>query len=191
MKQSLANHWKPLAGAAVTIAVVAALLVGVLAGSDEFPEAELTVEGPLPQLTGVDPVSREAVSTDDFAGRPLMINMWASWCEGCRVEAPDIRRFVADRPDVAFIGLDVNDDDGAARDFVEKYEWTHPSIRDPKGELASELNLQGLPTTVYVWPDGRLAGRSLGEVTYEDLQSVADTLVKGAPEEPEPSSDEL
>ena len=118
MKQSLANHWKPLAGAAVTLVAAAALTVGLLAGSDEFPEAELTVEGPLPELSGTDPVSGRDVSTAEFAGRPLIINMWASWCEGCRVEAPDIRRFVADGPDVTFIGLDVNDDDGAARDFV-------------------------------------------------------------------------
>ncbi len=191
MRNLLSRRWKPLVGALAVVAFGAVLVTGLLARSDEFPEATLGVRGPLPELAGTDPVSGRRVSTADFAGRPLVVNMWASWCEGCRVEAPDIQRFVADRPDIAFLGLDVTDTDAAARDFVRSYGWTHPSIADPSGELANMLNLQGLPTTVYVWPDGRIAATDLGEINYERLQSVGNALAAGAPESGGPDSDEL
>jgi thiol-disulfide isomerase/thioredoxin len=123
----------------------------------------------VPALSGTDPVTGQTVSVADFAGRPLVINMWASWCPGCIVEAPDIKRFTQDHPEVGFLGLDVTDSAGGAREFVERYAWSHPSIFDPRGELAARLNLRGLPTTVFVRADGTIAGQALGEVTYQQL----------------------
>lgn len=162
---------------AVAILIVGVIVVGLVAASrQEAAPVALSDGPPVPALSGTDPVSGETVSVADFAGRPLVINMWASWCTGCIAEAPDIRRFTEDNPDVAFLGIAVTDTDDGSRRFVERYDWTHPSISDPRGELGSRLNLRGLPTTVFVRSDGTIAGEALGEVTYEQLVEATAAL---------------
>jgi len=158
-------------GALAAAALIAGVIVvGLLAASREEGAPVSLGDGPrVPALTGTDPVSGETVSVADFAGRPLVINMWASWCPGCIVEAPDIKRFTETHPEVGFLGIDVSDSTAAARAFVERWSWSHPSIFDPRGELAARLSLRGLPTTVFVAADGTIAGEVLGEVAYEQL----------------------
>jgi thiol-disulfide isomerase/thioredoxin len=156
---------------AVAVALIAGVIVvGLVAASRQEPAPVALDEGPqVPALSGTDPVSGETVSVADFAGRPLVINMWASWCPGCIVEAPDIKRFTQTHPEVGFLGIDVTDSAAGARAFVERYSWSHPSIFDPRGELAARLSLRGLPTTVFVAADGTIAGEALGEVSYGQL----------------------
>ena len=181
MTSFLSRHWKALASVAIVVVVAGLIVVGLANRSTEFPETELTVQGPLPQLTGTDPKTGQTVSTADFAGEPLVVNFWASWCEGCRVEADDIRRFAADRgDDVQVVGVDLSGDDGAARAFIDEFDWEHPSLTGDQRQVG-RLNITAMPTTVYVWPDGRIAGRDAGEVTYERLQSVANALDAGPP----------
>lgn len=187
MNELLRRRWKLGAAIAAAVIAVVAITAGLLLRDEgELEEAGTSVDlaagAELPEVSGVDPATGERVSFAEVAdGRPLVINMWASWCEGCRVEADDIRRFAEDRPEVAMVGLNVSDERGAAANFVDSFEWEHPSVEDPQGELAAEIGdqaLSGLPTTVYVTADGRVAGRSLGEVTYEQLNDIADELVE-------------
>lgn len=161
----------------VAVLIVGVIVVGLVAASRQEAAPVAIADGPpVPALSGTDPVSGQTVSVADFAGRPLVINMWASWCTGCIAEAPDIRRFTKDNPDIGFLGIAVTDTDDGSRRFVERYDWTHPSISDPRGELGAKLNLRGLPTTVFVRADGTIAGEALGEVTYEQLVDAAAAL---------------
>ena len=162
---------------AVTAVIVGVVVVGVVAASRQPPAPVALSHGPrIPALVGTDPVSGKRVDVARFAGRPLVINMWASWCTGCIAEASDITRFTRDHPEVAFIGIDVTDSAGGARAFVDRYDWTHPSIFDPQGALGSRLGLRGLPTTVFVRADGTVAGEALGPVTYQQLVDTARAL---------------
>lgn len=165
-----------LAAAAVLV-VGAVIAVGLIAGgSRSAPDITIADGPPVPSLSGTDPVTGAAVAVADFRGRPLVINMWASWCTGCRAEAPDIKRFTETHPHVGFLGIDVTDTPAAARDFVARYGWTHPSIADPQGQRAARLGLRGLPTTVFVRADGTIAGEALGEVSYEQLVEAAGAI---------------
>lgn len=163
--------------AAAVVIIGAVIAVGLVAGRGQDPvEVSIAQGPPVPALSGTDPVSGAPVSLDDFRGRPLVINLWASWCPGCNVEAPDIRRFTETHPQVGFVGIDVSDTPDGARGFVRKYGWTHSSISDPSGELGARLGLQGLPTTIFVRADGTIAGQVPGEVTYQQLVTAAAAL---------------
>jgi thiol-disulfide isomerase/thioredoxin len=162
---------------AVVAILVGVLAVGLIAGTrQEAVPVRISDGPPAPDLAGADPVTGRRVSVSDFAGRPLVINMWASWCTGCIAEAPDIRRFTEDHPDVGFLGIAVSDSIGGSRGFVDRFGWTHPSIFDPDGGHAAKLNLRGLPTTIFVTADGTIAGEALGEVTYEQLVEAVDAM---------------
>ena len=165
----------------ITVAAVvilgAVIAVGIFAGRGQNPPPVAIARGPaVPSLSGTDPISGAPVSLESFRGHPLVINLWASWCPGCNVEAPDIRRFTATHREIGFVGINVNDTPAAARQFVAKYGWTHSSISDPSGALGARLGLQGLPTTIFVRADGTIAGQVPGQVTFQQLVTASNAL---------------
>jgi cytochrome c biogenesis protein CcmG/thiol:disulfide interchange protein DsbE len=92
-------------------------------------------------------------------GRPVVVNKWASWCGPCRYEFP----FFADqankrRGKVAFLGVNSNDNDDNAEEFLRQYPVPFPHFRDPNLEVAASFNgVQAFPTTAYYDRKGELA----------------------------------
>jgi thiol-disulfide isomerase/thioredoxin len=117
---------------------------------------------PAPEVSGEDPITGEDVALADFRGRPVVINIWASWCPGCIDEAADLREFAADHREVDLLGIDFQDTFGGARDFYERWGWKHPSIFDSSGSQTAQLGLFGLPTTLFLDAEHRIAARVVG-----------------------------
>jgi len=125
-----------------------------------------------------DPASPEAPSLalKDLTGRPVVLNFWASWCLSCRDEAAVLeagwRRY---GPDVAFVGIAVNDEPDAARAFIVRYGKTYLLGPDASGSVAVDYGLHGVPETFFIGPDGRVLARHVGPLTPDDLdRAVAD-----------------
>ncbi len=91
----------------------------------------------------------EPFDLEDYRGKPVVVNFWASWCGYCGAEMPDLLQFAADHPDVAVVGVAVNDDEEAAREAAASWGLTFPSVLDPDGAIFAEFDGQGLPTTVF------------------------------------------
>lgn len=144
-------------------AVVVTIVAGVLVARGTGPaESVRVVSGSTVSFSGTDPVTGKAVSLDDYAGKPVVVNVWGSWCPGCIDEATDLRRFAERHQDVQVIGVDMQDTKEGARDFYERWEWTHPSVFDPQGEIAFSLGLQGTPSTFYLDRSHRMVTRIVG-----------------------------
>ena len=117
---------------------------------------------PAPPLLGEDPITGEEVALADFRGKPVVINVWASWCPGCNDEAADLREFAADHPEIVVLGVDFQDTVAGARRFYRRWEWTHPSIFDSAGTQSAALGLFGMPTTLFLDRRHRIAARVVG-----------------------------
>lgn len=162
------------AAAAGLLAIVAAGLV--LARDAGSPAAPAVSRGsPAPELAGTDPITGKSVSLADFRGKPVVVNVWASWCPGCIDEAEDLRRFAAEHPEAAVLGIDLRDPVPDARAFYRRWRWQHPSIADPDGTLAARLGLVGMPTTYFLDPGHRIVASIVG---VTDLQGFEDGLAK-------------
>lgn len=84
-------------------------------------------------------------------GHPVVVNMWASWCEPCQSEFPTYQRAsVAFGRQVAFLGIDAKDQNGNAAAFLRRFPVTYPSYTDPNGSIASAINAyQAYPQTFF------------------------------------------
>jgi thiol-disulfide isomerase/thioredoxin len=117
---------------------------------------------PAPDLLGEDPITGAEVALADFRGKPVVINVWASWCPGCIDEAADLREFAADHPEIVVLGVDFQDTVDGARRFYGRWQWTHPSIFDSSGTQSAALGLFGMPTTFFLDSEHRIAARVVG-----------------------------
>jgi thiol-disulfide isomerase/thioredoxin len=166
---------------AAAVAVVAAVVaVGiVLAGGDgrsagprpaaASPRPSENLR-PAPDLRGVDPITGKNVSLADFRGKPVVVNVWASWCPGCNAEAADLRRFSAAHPEAVVLGIDFQDTKAGAKAFYRRWGWTHPSIWDVSGTLTAALGLQGLPSTYFLTADHKIAAQVVGASDFAGFE---------------------
>ena len=114
-----------------------------------------------------------SVSLASFAGRPGVINFWASWCVPCRTEMPALEAVhEALGGQVAFVGIDHQDDHTAAVEFIDYTGVTYESGFDPQGIVAAAYGLYGLPTTVLVSADGIVVAALTGAVTEDRLLAL-------------------
>jgi thiol-disulfide isomerase/thioredoxin len=110
---------------------------------------------------------------DDLGGRPLVLNVWASWCIPCRKEMPAFQSVYAQaRGKVGFLGVDYLDEESAARRLAADTGVTYPLAADPKGTQVSKLGVTALPTTLFISVDGVLRGRRFGELNADRLRDA-------------------
>ena len=139
----------------------------------------------LPAVSGPALGSDRTISTRDYRGKVVVINVWGSWCPPCRKEAPDLQAASVETKNVAqFIGITSKDYDPApAEAFVRSFKITYPSIYDPTGKVllafAGELPPSAIPSTMIIDGQGRLAVRVLSEVSKITLVDMINDVADG------------
>jgi thiol-disulfide isomerase/thioredoxin len=144
-----------------------------------YPAEERKV---VPEIAGESLLRDDAeVSTHDYTGKILVLNIWGQWCPPCRVEAPEMQTLQDRFGDVVqVIGLDVRDfDKTAPQDFMRDRGLTYPSIYDPSGRTL--LNLSGYPrnitpSTIVLDERHRVAAVFLRTLLASDLAPVIQRL---------------
>ncbi|GAA2416880.1 TlpA disulfide reductase family protein [Streptomyces glaucosporus] len=140
---------------------------------------------PAPELSG-ETVDGKRLSTADYRGKILVVNVWGSWCPPCRAEMPHLVKVAEDTADegVQFVGINTRDTDRVpAQRFEKEFEVPYPSLYDPSGKLLlrfpkGSLNPQTIPSTIVIDRDGKIAVRALKELGEEELRSILDPLIK-------------
>ncbi len=123
----------------------------------------------LPVFTnGLGGAARDSVHLSAWAGDPVVLNVWASWCLACRDEHPVLleagRR--AEGSDLHFVGLLYNDTPASGRAWIQEMGGqSYPSVTDPSGRTAIAYGVYGVPETYFIGRDGRVAHKHTGPVT--------------------------
>jgi thiol-disulfide isomerase/thioredoxin len=108
---------------------------------------------------------------EELRGTPVVVNIWGSWCAPCRVEAPDLAKASREFENRGqFVGVDILDTREDARLFILEFDWPHPSVFDPKGEIRDRLGYIGQPVTIVYDREGRKAFEWVGALNAEILR---------------------
>ena len=160
-----------LAAAFVALCVAASLTGIALAGEGGSTRAGVAADPAAPAFSF--PVlghSEQRISLGDYAGQPLIVNFFASWCTPCQQETPLLARFYrAEHGKVALIGLDENDILSHALSFARAAGVTYPVGWDPDFSAASAYGVSALPQTFFLDARHRIVDRVFGAVTLADL----------------------
>jgi cytochrome c biogenesis protein CcmG/thiol:disulfide interchange protein DsbE len=177
-------------GAAATAAVL--LVAGCGSSGAGNPDSRISaqqatqpISGAPPQLASIRAQGNQLLSggSDAFDQRlqglhgiPVVVNKWASWCGPCRFEFPWFQSLAEKRGgQIAFLGVNSNDSDGTAKQFLSELPLPYPSYSDPDLQIAQDLGgpPQAFPTTTYYDRSGKQVFSHPG-VYANEQQLIAD-----------------
>ena len=114
----------------------------------------------------------EKVSLDDFKGKVVILDFWASWCGPCLVAMPKLSALSDELPEAraALLAVSVDTNPTRAQRFMKKMGATYDSLIDLSGEVAAMYNLPGMPTTFVIDQDGKITARLVGFKPGDELE---------------------
>ena len=101
-------------------------------------------------------------------GRPVFLNMWASWCPPCKAEMPDINSASQSHEDVKFVGVAINDDPAAAAEFATSTGIDY-TIGFDDGAFSRDYNVRGLPASYIISSEGVILEQVFGAITESEI----------------------
>ena len=119
------------------------------------------------------------VDFESFRGRPILLNLWATWCPPCLAEMPSIANLAANPrlkdKGVVFLCVSTDDSAGTLRGFLKDKAWGMTILRATS--IPPAFQTEAIPATYLIAPDGRIATAEVGAAQWDD-PSVVDFLEK-------------
>jgi cytochrome c biogenesis protein CcmG/thiol:disulfide interchange protein DsbE len=112
-------------------------------------------------------------------GKPVVMNIWASWCDSCREEAADLEQVWRSYrgEGVVFVGVDVLDNDGDAKKYLKEFDITYPNGPD-ESDVYFEYGVTGVPETFFINRDGVIVLKFAGPLEAETLSAFVEELLQ-------------
>jgi thiol-disulfide isomerase/thioredoxin len=157
---------------------------GFVSGDGSITRVDADDRKPAPVLEG-EGLDGRPLSTADFAGKTIVVNLWGPWCAPCRAEAPALDQVAEEYKDkdVQFVGMLTRTKNPAtAIAFNRKFGVTYPSFTDQGGTLELKFNdslpTTAIPTTWIIDAEGRVAARIIDKVSASTLANLIDDVQK-------------
>lgn len=161
------------------LAALAALALAVGCSEAGLGGDETRPLSPTTQRSAAPPVSVPAlngggrVTLASHRGAPVVLNFWASWCEPCKKETPALVAFARANPGLDVVGIAINDRVSDSRRFAKEQRIPYELGTDRSGDAALAFGATGLPVTVIIDEEGRVADTHFGEITRAQLDGYA------------------
>ncbi|MDO9624118.1 MAG: TlpA disulfide reductase family protein [Pseudomonas sp.] len=175
----LLGAWQAWRTHAVRKPLACALAVGVLS----WGLGSLTLYG-LEQGTRLPPLSfRDSngatVALQDYVGKPLVVNLWATWCPPCRREMPVLADAQRNNPELTILFVNQGEGQGEVSRYLEAEALGLDNVLlDTGGRLGQRVGSMALPTTLFYDAEGRQVGSHLGELSRASLARALEVLKK-------------
>jgi len=170
-RRQLATATALLGGAALLLLALGSIPLGPRLEGRTLPDIRLEMVGG--ERDG------ERVALSRWSGKPLLVNLWATWCPPCRREMPLLAELAERSEEVVFLMVDQGEGREEIARFLVERDLTFPNVlRDPGRLLAESFEVSGLPTTLLFDERGRLVHARMGEVSRAWLEEHIARLVR-------------
>ena len=116
----------------------------------------------------------EPASLAEYEGRPVLLNVWATWCHPCREEIPALETLHGEYAprglSIIGVSIDQRGEERGIREFLEEYGASYPIWLDPAGDVQGTFSIVGVPTTYLIAPDGTVLWKHVGPVRADDAE---------------------
>jgi len=121
-------------------------------------------------LKGLD---GQTVRLSDFRGKAVLLNFWATWCPPCRQEMPDLEKAYQKYKDqgVVFLGIDMQEDQGTVKQFVQQNGYGWIFAVDSSGQVADTYQAAAIPTSYFIDRDGVIRDTQIGAIPPSLLEA--------------------
>lgn len=136
------------------------------------------VNFPAPELTLMD-LDGNTVALDDYLGKVVLLNNWATWCPPCKAEMPELESFYRAHKDDGFviIAVEAGDAEAGIRAFVDSAGLTFPIWMDPKNQSLAAFRNQGLPNSYVIDETGTVRLAWTGAISESMLEKHVTPLL--------------
>ncbi len=170
--------WKVLAlGALFLVPLLVVLGWGFLMDPHEMPSPLVEKQAPGFDLARYD--TSERIALADLAGKPVVLNFWATWCVSCRYEHPllvQAEKIYGDR--VQFVGIAYQDKSAEIEAWLEKHGGsTYPTVVDVGGKTSIAYGIYAVPETFFISSDGVIQYKQTGAIDGPTLKRELDRLL--------------
>lgn len=119
----------------------------------------------------------QGLTLHDLAGRPVMLNFWATWCGPCRIEMPEIVRRSQTDAELVVVAINVREELSLVQAFAADMQMTMPVALDQDGAISDLYEVRGMPTSYFVGRDGQIAAVWTGLMTPDKLAEMLDQVL--------------
>jgi len=149
--------------------VILLMISGWMAACSGSTTPPAATEAPFyaPDFT-LDSLNGLTYTLSGLRGRWVIVNFWATWCEPCKREMPDLDALAAAyADDLVVLGINVRENSDLIRTFLDDIPVTFPILIDPNDQVLIDYVVTGLPQTVLVDPQGIVIFRAFGPIDRE------------------------
>ncbi len=118
----------------------------------------------------------EEVSLEDYRGKIVLLNFWATWCKYCDMEMPDLQKLDDENDDLVVLAVNVQEDKEVVEEYIEKGKYEFEVLLDEGGEIATMYLVNGFPNSYFIDEEGILLGRVPGAMTYDQMVQVLEGI---------------
>ena len=166
-----AHRMKPIKTITIGAGVVLLLFVVACLGMQFYPLLVETVTAPklmgqaAPDFT-LSTLDGEQVTLRALRGKPVALNFWATWCPACVTELPDLQQAAARHSgEIAFYAISLDANPADVPPFLSAHNVDLPVLLDTASDVAAKFCVRGIPMTVFIDADGRIAARHVGSLS--------------------------
>jgi thiol-disulfide isomerase/thioredoxin len=109
----------------------------------------------------------QEIRLGDYRGRWVLVHFWASWCSACIEELPDLERLQQALPQLQVLAVNLGDRPATVEDWRRRLALQLPLLRETGGRAMRSWEVQGLPLSVLVAPDGKMVSRITGSRDWD------------------------